>query len=183
MILACLFPTSPRQCRRCLPISCFQTSCFQSPVSLGCGGVALRLQWFWLPKSTIWRPKNPKTPKKRIRDATLNFLSIFINLCEQFSLYFNVFGTLQLILSACVNVFVLLRIDWLWPFIALSAMLAQWILTVFASIIQVCRIALSEGLAAFSIVAFCTKWTAIPSMISVLRHRSRVLSGLGTCSG
>ena len=125
----------------------------------------------------------PKTPKKRIRDATLNFLSIFINLCEQFSLYFNVFGTLQLILSACVNVFVLLRIDWLWPFIALSAMLAQWILTVFASIIQVCRIALSEGLAAFSIVAFCTKWTAIPSMISVLRHRSRVLSGLGACSG
>ena len=44
MILACLFATFLRQCRRCLPISCFQTSCFQSPVSLGCGGVALRLQ-------------------------------------------------------------------------------------------------------------------------------------------
>ncbi len=33
-----------RQCRRCLPISCFPSLCFKWPVSLGCGGDALRLQ-------------------------------------------------------------------------------------------------------------------------------------------
>ena len=42
MVFACLL--FPRQCSRCLPISCFRALCFQRLVSKGCGGDALRLQ-------------------------------------------------------------------------------------------------------------------------------------------
>ena len=43
-----------RRCRGSLPISRFPSPCFKWPVSLGCGGVALRLQWILQRFLCIW---------------------------------------------------------------------------------------------------------------------------------